>query len=913
MSLLGAISFGTPWILWALAALPAIWFLLRVTPPAPQRVIFPPLRLLLGLAAPQETPARTPWWLLLLRLLAAGLVIVALAEPSLGEAPKSGGGGPLILFVDNGWTAAHAWADREAAISDALAGAARAGRAVAIVPTAGPTAPAITLLSAGEAEREAGDLTPQPYLPNRARAVAALAKAKLEQPEILWLSDGLDPGDARATADALSQIGGLKILADARGKLALALKPEKNEPDGFVVTILRAETAGARQGDVAAIGAHGEALAGAPFRFAPGAHETTAKISLPLEVRNETERIVIANEESAGAVRLLDKNDKRRAVGLVSASNLETEQPLLSDVYYLQRALAPYAEMRKGTIADALARNVPILMLADIGKIAGSDHDGVARFVAEGGILVRFAGGRMTQGTDDLIPVKLRLGGRYLGGALNWAQPQHLAPFPDTSPFRGLSIPAEVTVSRQVLAEPSVDLGDHTWARLADGTPLVTAEQRGKGWIVLFHVTASPAWSNLPLSGLYVDMLRRVLDLSGGARPSDMGTDASVVYPPYATLDGFGHSRKPPAEVLPIRGSQLARIEPSPAHPPGLYGSEGAQVAINAVGANTMLRPFGDLGASVSAYSGTSAQALGAPLLAFAILILLFDAIVSLRLRGYISLPRNSISRAGLFALAALLVHPPQSRADDAFDMKAALDTRLAYVVTGIAEVDATSKAGLTGLGDYLKARTSYTPQEPIGVDLDKDDLSFFPLLYWPMDPREKDLSPAALSRISDYMRNGGTILFDTRDLTLGASRGADSPGQQTLRRLAAKLDMPPLQPIPADHVLTKAFYLLQDFPGRWAGGKVWVEALPPPDPDAGPEPARGGDGVSPVIIGGNDWAAAWAVDGEGRALNAVSPGGEEQREQAVRFGINVVMYALTGNYKTDQVHAPALLERLGH
>jgi hypothetical protein len=193
------------------------------------------------------------------------------------------------------------------------------------------------------------------------------------------------------------------------------------------------------------------------------------------------------------------------------------------------------------------------------------------------------------------------------------------------------------------------------------------------------------------------------------------------------------------------------------------------------------------------------------------------------------------------------------------------------------------------------------------------DELSFFPLLYWPMDPRERDLPPQALSRIADYMRNGGTILFDTRDLTLGATRGPASTGEQTLRRLLAKLDLPPLQPIPPTHVLTKTFYILQDFPGRWQGGQLWVEALPPPDPDAGPEPARGGDGVSPVIIGGNDWAAAWAVDSGGRPLVDVSPGGEQQRELAVRFGINVVMYALTGNYKADQVHVPALLERMGH
>ncbi|MGH6872238.1 MAG: DUF4159 domain-containing protein [Rhizomicrobium sp.] len=907
---LAAITFSTPWLLWALVALPAIWFLLRVTPPAPRRVVFPPLRLLLGLAAPQETPARTPWWLLLLRLVAAGLAIVALAGPSIGQAPRSATTGPLVLFVDNGWTAAHGWTAREAAISDALATAARAGRAVAIVPTAGPRAPVVTLLSAGEAERTAHDLAPEPYAANRARAVVALAKARLSGSEILWLSDGLDDGQARATADALGGLGRLTVYGDPAGRGPLALKPEKNEPDGFGVTVIRADTGAPRVGQVSAVGEHGEVLASAAFRFREKQRETTAKIALPLEVRNETQRIVIANEDSAGAVRLLDQSAKRRAIGLVSASNLDTEQPLLSGTYYLERALSPYADVHRGTIAEVLNRNVPILITSDIGVIAGDDHDRVARFVSEGGILVRFAGARMAQKVDDLVPVKLRLGGRYLGGALNWSQPQHLAPFPDSSPFRGLAIPAEVTVARQVLAEPSVDLGERTWARLADGTPLVTAEQRGKGWIVLFHVTASPAWSNLPLSALYLDMLRRVIDLSGGARPSDMGTDASAIYPPYATLDGFGHARKPPAEALPVRGAELSRIVPSPAHPPGLYGSEGTQVAINAVGAKDKLTPLGDIGVSVRAYTGSAALALEAPLLALAILILLFDAVISLWLRGYLLLPR--IARGGAVILALALMHPPHAHAQ-ADDMKAALDTRLAYVVTGLPDVDATSKAGLTGLGDYLKARTSYAPLEPVGVNLEHDDLSFYPLLYWPMDPREKDLSPAALARVSNYMRNGGTILFDTRDLTLGAVTGPSSPGEQTLRRLVSKLDMPPLEPVPPDHVLTKAFYLLQDFPGRWAGGKVWVERLPPPDPDAGPEPARGGDNVSPVIIGSNDYAAAWAVDAGGQPLHDVSPGGEEQREMAVRFGINVVMYALTGNYKTDQVHAPALLERLGH
>jgi hypothetical protein len=700
-------------------------------------------------------------------------------------------------------------------------------------------------------------------------------------------------------------------LADPLGKVPLAVLPENHQADGFKVTVIRAGFAGGRTGKVLALGARGEVLATAPFAIPRGKDRTTAKIKLPLEVRNETQRIAVANEDSAGAVRLLDVSARRRAVGLVSASNMENEQPLLSDLYYLERALAPYADLHKGTIGDTINRHVSVLVLADIGKIAGADRDQVAKFVSDGGVLVRFAGGRMTESVDDLIPVRLRTGGRYLGGALAWAEPQHLAPFPDASPFHGLGVPKDVTVSRQVLAEPSVELGERTWARLSDGTPLVTAKQSGKGWIVLFHVTASPAWSSLPLSGLYVDMLQRLLDLAGGARPIDLSANAAAVFPPLTTLDGFGRLRKPPSEALPIRGNQLAKLRPSAAHPPGFYGVEGSEVAINAVNATTTLTPMGDIGTAVRPYSGTAAFPLQAPLLAIALLLLLADIVISLWLRGHLANARRRLAfgTSALLLFAVVPLH--RAHADESFGEQAALDTRLAYVITGVTDVDEMSKAGLTGLGLYLKARTSYDPKEPMGVNIEKDDLTFFPLLYWPMDPREQNLPPKALSKISDYMRNGGTILFDTRDLSLGSSRGPDSPGQQTLRRLIGKLDLPPLQPVPSDHVLTKSFYLLQDFPGRWDGGKVWVEALPPPDPDAGPAPARGGDGVSPVIIGGNDWAAAWAVDSTGQPIADVS-GGDQQREMAVRFGINVVMYALTGNYKTDQVHVPALLERMG-
>ncbi|GAA0549250.1 hypothetical protein FHS83_001095 [Rhizomicrobium palustre] len=896
MGLIPSISFGAPWILLGLIALPAIWFLLRVTPPLPKRVVFPPLRLLLGLRDEEQTPAGTPWWLMVLRILAAAGIIVALAEPQIGRTLELPGTGPLVLFVDNGWTAAPAWQARMGLLREAVDQAARANRPVAIVSSA--EKPQTDFLDAGKADQAIRALQPKPWRTDRAAAAQALAKLH-PGAEVLWLSDSVEDGNARTLADALSRLGHITLFSDRNGG-ALAIASTTNTAAGFEITVIRAGADSARDGLVSAIGEQGQTLGTSQFHFGDGQSKIAVKIAIPLEMRNQTARIEISGQNSAGAVTLMDRGTPRRAVGLVSGS--PGDEPLLSGSYYLERALAPYADVHKGTIADLLARNVSVLILVDVGKIAGADHDRVTKFVENGGLLVRFAGEHTAGGTDDLVPVSLRGGGRYLGSALAWASPQRLASFPEASPFSGLTIPQDVTVSRQILAEPTVDLAAHSWARLADGTPMVTAAQRGKGWIVQFHVTAGPDWSNLPMSGLYVDMLRRLLTLSSGVEPAEMAANAML--PPSQILDGFGKLVPANSEAQPIRSGDISTTEASAQHPPGLYGSVGAERALNAAHADTVLLPLPDLSLSTQYYANRAAVALQTPLLVATALLLFVDFVISLILRGYVPNLRRLVAGSAVFLI---VLHLPSAKADDAQAMKAALDTRLAYVTTGLADLDGLSKAGLTGLGKALSARTSYTPEEPLGVNLERDDLSFFPLIYWPMDPHEKDLSPAALSKIAEYMRNGGTLLIDTRDLTLGPVRGPNNPGQLTLRRLLGKLDLPPLAPVPQSHVLTKTFYLISSFPGRWDGGTLWAQTLP-----TGEASLRAGDGVSPIIIGGNDFAAAWAVDGSGRPLMDVTPGGATQREMSIRFGINLVMYALTGNYKTDLVHVPAILQRLG-
>jgi hypothetical protein len=173
--------------------------------------------------------------------------------------------------------------------------------------------------------------------------------------------------------------------------------------------------------------------------------------------------------------------------------------------------------------------------------------------------------------------------------------------------------------------------------------------------------------------------------------------------------------------------------------------------------------------------------------------------------------------------------------------------------------------------------------------------------------------SPAAVARVDAYMQQGGTVLFDTRDqfsTGIGLS-GSASAATQRLRDIVAGLNVPPLEPVPDDHVLTKSFYILQNFPGRYNGSPLWVEASLDAS-NVEERPVRIGDGVSPIMITANDFAGAWAIDASGDPLYPTVPTDPMQRVYALRSGVNIMMYMLTGNYKSDQVHVPILLERLG-
>lgn len=936
----GSFAFTSPWLLTALIALPALWFLLRVTPPSPRLVSFPPVRLLLSLQPKEETPSRTPWWLILLRMLLAALVILALSHPLLNPGSALRGTGPLVLVIDDGWASAANWPLRVEKINQLLDQAERENRPVRILSTAprtpGEPVQVSNLLRAGAARQITAGLQPKPWPVDRSQALAAIRAIEINgSAHIVWLANGIGDADTAPLAEHLQTRGSVQLIEQPGPARALLVQAPKSENDVMNVPLLRVPGRQEQTAWIRAVSDDGRLISREQARFAGGEGATSVRLTLPGELRNDVARIEVEESRNAGEVFLVDERWRRRPVGIVSGDIAEAEQPLLSSIYYLERALRPFAEVRRGTVSDLFKREIAVVVLADIGKLIDTDRESLDAWMKNGGVTLRFAGPRLAAGGDDMIPVRLRGGGRVIGGAMSWAEPARLLPFEETSPFAGIETPADVRINRQVLAEPALDLNRKTWARLSDGTPLVTAEKRGRGWLVLVHTTANTDWSNIPLSGLFVDILRRIVGLSAGV----VSDDQTTLLPPLQTLDGFGRLGSPSSDAVSVLAKDFDATRPSPSNPPGYYGLDAGRRALNLSSAVTSLEPMDDIPPGVERAGFVSAPAVDFKpwLLLAALLLALVDLLISFFLRGFVGLRR--LGRSGAAAILACLLGIPladtvnaqkwaqkwaqngaQNGAQnpaptpgqstrpltgpDAAALAATLKTRLAFVVTGDRALDDVTEAGLKGLSDILRRRTAIEAAEPIAVKIETDELTFFPLLYWAVSPRQPLLSSRVRGKLNQYLKTGGTILFDTRErggFASDATGGVGAAGLH-LRRLMRGLDIPSLTHAPQDHVLTKAFYLLNDFPGRWAGGPVWVER-------------RGGrhnDGVSSVIIGANDWAGAWAVDSLGRPMAAVVPGGERQREMAYRFGVNWVMYALTGNYKTDQVHVPAIIDRLG-
>lgn len=628
-----------PWMLLAVPAVVGLWWLMKSIPLKPIRQAFPGISLLFKLESEEKTPKRIPWWQYIPITLASAALMGALTKPELNPQAPLPGTGPVMLVVDNGWAAARGWQSRHEQMQQLIDRAEREGRSLMILPTAAPDDGSPVRiqgpLTAAEARQIALQMKPLPWQADRASALESLNTLQENKPSaIVWLSNGLDDSTARPLSEKLKSIGHVTVLEDSPADSARLLLPPETGVEKMTVTVKRSH-AGPEDGvQIVAVDESGKPIDQVTATFRQGANEAQATFNLPPEISNDLARLTIAGEQSAGATVLLDERWRRRPVGVIANAQNNAAQPLLNESDYIDQALSPYVDLHQGPVDELLKRKLAVLVMTDAAAVGKTQSQKIDQWVQEGGTLLRFAGPRLaTQEALDqgLLPLKLRQGVRTLGGSVSGSKDGKLAPFSSTSPFAGIPLADHITIKQEVLPQPGADHDENTWARLQDGTPLVTAKKHGKGQIVLFHTTADPAWSNLSLSGTFVDMLRAVVTSSQGVASKLENTDISL--PPLKVLDGFGRFSTPGAAARPLAADALAKKQVGPQHPPGYYGNESMRHAHNLSASVTSLQPLSALpdGIMRKTYAiGQKERDLTGPLLGGALGFLLLDLLIVL-------------------------------------------------------------------------------------------------------------------------------------------------------------------------------------------------------------------------------------------------------------------------------------------
>jgi hypothetical protein len=900
---LGPLGFATPLGLLALIGLPLIWLIIRAIPPRPKQVVFPPIEILRTLAKTEETPAKAPPWLAVFRACVMAMIILGVSGPVLNP-PKFKDPRPLLLVIDNGWTAAPIW---RVLINEARQATLSAPQEVRILMTAPQKALVATddVMTPQRAGARLASAVPQPILASHIEAASQAARLPKGQ-RIIWFSDGIGRPGTGELAAALSKLGSvqLRILPTP----AVAVTRVEATSAGYNVGLLGSGSARNAQ-ELAAIDARGRVITSARVEVA------NIGVSLPVDsaLARNVAALRTADVRSAGGVFLLDAFDRRVRTGLVA--DRQDDQPLLSDAHYLQEALAPYAELSRGDIEQLASSGLDVILLPDAAELPAREVSALTAFVEKGGILVRFAGPKIiVSAQSQLVPATLSDTPRSLRGALAWDSASGIGSFDRAGPFAGLTIPPDAKISQVATFAPrrQPEAGGpapQIWARLSDGAPLVSALPLGRGWTVLFHTTAGPAWSDVAFSGLQVSMLRRVLARAGSSVIPAKAIAPTAPLKPVLVLDGFGNFRAPEQGDTAIEPAQVASVKPDARHPPGIYEGGGSRLILQASGPDTFLPALPSLprvARLTTAQNGP--MALGPWLLGIGLILLLIDSLIALIFSGGLSwklklaAPRITPTLAAIafmtlaswtYAVPAIAQPTAPQRSPNS-----PADLSLAYIKTGDAATDARARAGLEGLSRVLAARTSVEPGAVIGVDPATQELALFPLLYWLLPDQPVQTSPDAARALDRYMKAGGVLFVDTR----GAGR--DPNAARAITRAALRgIEAPPLETVPDGHVLGKSFYILRGFPGRYQNAQLWVETQASAN-------ASANDGVSPLILGNGDWASAWANAQPGLNFGGLSAM-QSTNEVAARVGVNVVLYALTGNYKADQVHFETLLKRL--
>lgn len=901
----------------ALGLIPLIWWVSRIIPPKPKTIIFPAKRFLSGLKSEKQEAKKAPVWLKIVRAIGLSALILAIANPILSFEKSSQEVLPknIILVIEDSYSSAPDYENRQTELKTLMHNL-RAKTApdtqYFLIKTSeqfnGALGSLIEPMDLSSIEMRAAGIKPSPLFFDHWDVAKILEKIP-NKAKIYYFSDGLEHMGSQNLRRIMENkaVGKIEIYSPKSNKNAGLIEVTRTNT-GFEYQYNSVDNTRAVRVDFYSAN-HVKIASGSGVRGRGS-----------LQIDNSTARKAayakISDVNSAAAVLLFDSFDKRQIIGLEKSA--EADQPILSDNHYIKAAGKQFADLYLDDIENLVKAQVNAIVLGDRAGFSTKEAQELEKYVKQGGMLVRYIGPQAISAKDDLLPAKFKSEARNIKDALG-VKPLTIAQFARESPFYGLELPSG--------ANPSIistfDDTEQTpliWARLTDGTPFISATKLGEGEIVAIHTSAAPYWSDIAFSGLQVGLLKRIISrsqspiLPQSIRPTDLPLNPNML------IDGFGNIVEAPNNANPIQIETQKQIRPNANQLPGIYENFETRLIIQAYNGETSFEPVKTLSPNFTSLSDQANNnfRLQPLFLLLALGVFLFDGLFSIgtikSIRGLFSSLFSKFKKPVLKVFACLLIGGLLNFQTTNFASAQTINAgqgigksseikhgiQLAFISANNTASDEIVFNGLNELKAALNNRTSVRASKivkinPLEIDPFANELALYPIIYWRLADNPTPLGINSQRALNQYMRNGGLLFVDTRGAGLSPA-AARANTQIALRGLI----VPPLEQVGQSHVLAKSFYLLAGFPGRYGGARLWAQSMASLNVSAN-------DGVSPIIIGDGDYAYAWA----NKPANTVISNEAIARNAAINTGINIYFYALTGQYKADQVHVPAILERL--
>lgn len=894
---LNNVTFQNPEYFVFLLIVPILWKYFKEGPDRPVLKKFPAIILIAQNTSSDSTPIKKNYLNLLLKTLLVFLITVLLANPSEKKDFKTK---PLII-IDNGWDSGPGWEKINKGINQFLES--KKSNTFTIFPTVASNKNKFNYLfekKEFEIREYLKGIKPLALKPNYILLSKELPNFVQDDTKIFWFTNHYMNKEKKAFYDSIKSKN-LKIYSSSKEDFPIILSLLSQEDNIYSFGLINMnkdldnffiDCYDIKQRIIIRQKVSQDKIKYDEQNFG------NFSVEIPKEKNDLIYYFKISNSKSVSSVAIKSNYVKKKKIGLVQTNFQDNDNEYFRANFFVRKALESNYDLKSLPLDQLLSPNKSLIISDDFDTTFFGFEERILQWIGEGGTFLKFAGDKFLSHAENnqlssvlgIIPITKKV--ISVDGELSFKRNLSIAQISGKSPIRDFEIPKKIKINKYIEIPKNIDnLKLKFWVKLDNGAPLITQRPYEKGNLILVHLPANNEWSNISLSIFFPDLLNKIIQISRGINAEEV----QQIFKPLKILDALGNLVEPRIDTLNLDSKIFMDSKLTRDNPPGLYKNE---LGFHGLNISDYLQNEYDYiylpkEIIIDDFNSNSSFEIKNFLVLLCLLVFVCETLVNFLGRDFLKF--KYFNPLKVMFLILIVFSPNIVFANEKLDYLG--QTKLAYIQTGVEEIDRINYEGLREISSYISSKTSAILGSPIGLDLEKDEIDYFPIIYISLIKNAKNLNDISLGKLQNFINSGGILLFDCK-------ASFESLFVEDCLILFKKhyknLDISAFKKLTSESTLSKSFYLLNSYPGR-KNEMVYIAY----------NNQINNDKVLSIVIGNNDWTGAWAKDANNSFLLPLFENDKEQRDLSFRFGTNIVLYSLTGNYKSDQVHIPEILKRM--